>query len=210
MKHLKMLGLTAVAAGALMALVGVGTASATRLCEAPEAACSAANTVKTGTALTFTAEDSLKTTGPFSLIIMTCTESTLEGNTTNEAGASVAINLTKVSFGKCNRPISTVNTSGGETLGTLAITWAGGSSHNGSVSSNDTTLTVKEVPGFGTCHYLSNNTSIGTLTGRTATGGAPTIDLTANMTAEAGSSCPTDAWSGHYIYTGGTAFDVSG
>lgn len=33
MKYLKMLSLAAVAAGALMAIVGVGTASATTLCE---------------------------------------------------------------------------------------------------------------------------------------------------------------------------------
>jgi len=188
MRYIKMLGLAAIAAAALTAILGAGTASATTLCQSSttETPCSAANTVKTGTVITYTAENSVKLTGPFSLNIDTCTESTVEGKTANETGATVVGNIQKLTFGKCTRPIDMKNTEGNETLGTLSIAWV--KNDQGAVTSNDTTVTITEVPGFGTCHYKTENTPIGTLTGKNeAANGISTFDINASIKSENGS-----------------------
>jgi hypothetical protein len=101
MKYLKMLGLAAIAAAALTAILGAGTASATKLCENNQTANCTSHVVK-GSTLKFTAESSVKFSGAFGIVFDTCTESTMEGPTTGTGGVdgvAVTVNVNTLTFG---------------------------------------------------------------------------------------------------------------
>ncbi|HSC21306.1 MAG TPA: hypothetical protein VLC07_06220, partial [Solirubrobacterales bacterium] len=200
MKTLKMVVLAATVAAAAVAVLGAGTASATKLCENNQTT-NCTNDVLKGTVVKFTAEESIRTTGPFNLLILTCTESTIEGSVTStggEEGIAVTMNVIGLTFGNCTRPVTVVN------KGMLSIQHIAGTD-NGTVTSTGLTKIVHEIPGFGTCAFATNITDIGTLTGSLV---APTIDINANIASET-SGCPNDTWAGKYIYTGSTPFIVS-
>jgi hypothetical protein len=195
MKYLKMIGLAAVAAAALTAFLGAGTASATVLCETNVTTnCGNSWEVKSGSALTFSAEGSTVLTGPFGETIATCTGSNVAGNTTSTGSSATTVtgNITSLTFTGCNRPVH-VNTA---TTGTLEVHNIAGSD-NGTVTSNDTTVTITNVPFLGTCQYLTKNTDIGKVTGSLS---AATFDIAASIPSENG--CPTGTWEGSYVSTG--------
>jgi hypothetical protein len=211
MKYIKMLGLAAVAAAALTAFLGAGTASATVLCETNATSnCGAAWHVNGNTNLVFSAETSIALRGPLGIIISTCTASTVEGlTTTGSSGTTVSGNITKLTFENCNRA-TTVSSS---TTGSLEVHHLAGTD-NGTVTSSDTTVLIHEVPSPfpSTCAYLTNATDIGTLTGKDHPGnltlGTPTFDIAATIPTET-SGCPNGTWEGKYKYTGITPFNVS-
>jgi hypothetical protein len=207
MKHVKMLGLAAVAAAALMAFLGAASASATVLCEnTPAAGTDCSSLVAKGTNLVFTGEGSTTLTGPFGEVIATCTESTVEGPTSNVGSTTETVkgSITKLTFNNCGTRTVTANPA---TLGTLEVHHIAGSD-NGTVTSNDTTVTITNTP-FGTCTFLTNNTDIGTMTGTSKTGGAPTFDISATIPHESSNFCPNGTWEGSYKYTGATNFNVA-
>jgi hypothetical protein len=207
MRYIKMLGLAAIAAAALTAFLGAGTASATTLCE-NNTTTGCTSHVANGTTLKFTAEESVKLLGPFNLLIDTCTVSTVEGPTTSTGSttppAAVTGTVNVLTFETCTRP-TTVGAKG-----TLSVTHIAGTD-NGTVTSTGATVTIHEIPGFGTCSFLTaaTGTDIGTLTGSTT---APTFDISATIPSET-SGCPSGTWSGKYKYTapasGNTPFIVS-
>ncbi|MFL5340815.1 MAG: hypothetical protein ACJ8F7_11760 [Gemmataceae bacterium] len=207
MKYLKMLGLAAIAAAALAAFLGAGTASATVLCENNQTtACQ--NDVLAGAKLDFSAEDSTALTGPFGITIATCTASTVEGTITNTGGSAATTigSITKLTFEGCNRNVTSTTTTG-----TLEIHQEAGTD-SGTVTSNDTTVVIHELSGIGfpdTCNYLTNNTDIGTLTGKVEGGvvKAPTFDISATIPTQT-PGCVAGTWEGHYLYTGTTPFIV--
>jgi len=197
MKYIKMLGLAAVAAMALMAFVGVGSASAVTLCE-NDTATGCTSHVNSGATIDFSAEDSIKLAGPFGITIDTCTESTVQGTTSTtgtDNATAIAGTVTSLTFGKCTR-LTTVGTGG-----TLSITESG-TAGNGTVTSNGATVTIHEIPSPfpSTCAYSTSNTDIGVLT-HNAT--AATFDISATITHET-ANCPDGTWSGHYVSTGPT------
>ncbi|MFL5898193.1 MAG: hypothetical protein ACJ76D_06970 [Solirubrobacterales bacterium] len=210
MKYLKMLGLAAIAAAGLMAFLGAGTASATVLCETNVTTnCGAGWDVAVGKTIDFSAEETVKLTGPFGITIASCTTSTVEGEVTNTGGATATTvgSIKKLTFEGCNRPVTT----NAATLGTLEIHNSSGTD-NGTVTSNDTTVTIHKLAEIGfpeTCSYLTNNTSIGTLTGKVEAGvvKAATFDIAATIPTET-SGCVNGTWEGKYIYTGTTPFIV--
>jgi hypothetical protein len=200
MEYPKMLVLAMIAAAAFTAVIGVGTASATTLCENNQTT-SCASHVALGTKLKFSAEDSIKLSGPFNLIIDTCTSSRVQGTTTGTGGIEgVAVtgqieeagegDVPGLVFEGCVRP-TTVKTGG-----TLSVQHIAGTD-NGTVTSNGATITIESIPGFGTCSYVTTATDIGTLTGNLV---APTFDISATIPSET-AGCPNGTWSGHYIYT---------
>jgi len=210
MKYLKMLGLAALAVMGLMAIVGAGTASATKLCEQnTEAGCT--SHVLKGWTLAFEHEGTTTLTGPFGEVIDKCTLSLIEGSTTTTGSATetVKVNITTLAFGNCDHPITSQNTSGISALGTLEVHKIA-SSKNGTVTSNGTTVTIPETI-FGTCHFLTSNTDIGTLRGKddasNTTPGTPTLLISAKIPSE---NCGfSGTWEGSYSYTGTTPFNVS-
>lgn len=214
MKYLKMLGLAAIAASALMAFIGAGTASATILCETNvTSGCGNAWDVVSGSELDFSLESGtsalLKETpfpGGFGGTIATCTESTSKGTTSNTSGTSVSGSLDEtldanghpkgLTFGNCTNTVTVIK------AGSLSVTNSAGTK-NGAVSSTGAKVTIVA---FGlNCIYETNGTSIGTITGNASA--APTFDIKAVIPSTNG--CPDGVWSGSYGYTGTTNFAVA-
>lgn len=193
MKYIKMLGLAAVAAAALMAFVGASTASATIL------------TGEGGTKLGENTEIHAVNEGNVVLttefLNITCSSSTVAGKTTNAGGGSgVAVtgNVETLTFTSCNCPVTVLK------RGTLAVNWTSGS--NGSVTSSGAEVTVNCSTIFGTVHciYTTNNTSLGTVTGSATTGKTATMDIaSADIPRETTSSlCDKTAnWDAKYEVT---------
>jgi hypothetical protein len=209
MKYLKMFGLAAIAAMGLMAFLGAGSASASVLCETTPVAgthCGTSWHVKAGTVLDFSGVGSTALTGPFGELIATCTESTVKGKTTNTGSTTESVKGTieALTFTNCGERTVTANPA---TLGTLEIHHIAGKD-NGTVTSNDTTVTITKTP-FGTCTFQTANTDIGELTGRTATGKDPIFHISAIIPHESSNFCPNGTWEGKYEYTGTTTFDVA-
>ncbi len=202
MKYLKMLGLAALAAMAVMAVVGAGTASATKLCK-QDVTTGCTSHIASGTTLTFSAEGSTTLTDVFGGVVATCTGSSVSGKTTTTGSSTETVkgSISSLTFTGCNHPVTVNNAS----LGTLEVHNIAGTP-NGTVTSNATTVTIDESP-LGTCSFQTSNTDIGTLTGTSTTGGAPTFDIKASIPSE---NCGFNGtWEGSYKYTGTENFNVS-
>jgi len=199
MKHVKMLSLAAVAAMALMAFVGAGTASATKLCSANENPCSAAHTYATGTTITSTLKSGtsaiLETFG--GLVRDTCTGSEVSGKTSNESGTTISGSVSTLSFSGCSAKTSVL-----EQTGTLEI------GSKGEVTAKGFRVTV-EILGESCVYSAGTGTALGTLTG-----GSPatlTVSATVNInTKESGANCATSSnWTATYTVTTPTSLFVS-
>jgi hypothetical protein len=186
MKYLKMLGLAAVAAMALMAF-GAGTASATKLCT--DTACG--TVYAAGTEISGSLVGSAKLTVG-SETVDTCTGSTVAGKTANSEGATVGGAITTLSWSSCTATTHTV------ALGELEIEKT--AKHNeGNVFGKGSQVTVVI---FGTtCTYgTGTGTKLGTITGGTE----PKMNINAvGLTKTAGGFlCPTSAgWDAEYVVT---------
>lgn len=118
MKYLKMLGLAAVAAAALMAIVGPGTASATVACKVTETPCAAANEWAVGTSglATLKAGTSavMRTTG--GEIVITCNKGHVSGKLENQGSATTTMHqpgtAANVGYEECTQTMDTIK--GGE------------------------------------------------------------------------------------------------
>ncbi|MGN6276246.1 MAG: hypothetical protein ACTHNP_10010 [Solirubrobacterales bacterium] len=193
MKYAKLIGLAAIAAMALMAFAGAGTASATRLCKAAEKTCSSANTYPKGTEIVASLEKEttaiLRNTE--SSIVDTCTGSETKGKTENESGTSVSGPISSLTFTGCSNPTSVLKN------GSLSVTNISGT-NNGTVTAKESEVTISV---FGTtCTFgAGGGTTLGTLTG----GAMATMDIKAVVNLVAGSFlCPkTAVWEAKYTVT---------
>lgn len=204
MKYLKMLGPAAVAAAALMAFVGAGSASAatSTLCSAAESPCAAANAwpannTGTGTVLDFSLDPGtsaeLKETGGASLD--TCTEATVKGKLEEDSrtGKLAGGKNASITWGHCTFPTTTT------VLGGLKI--EGGASGNGTIIAKEEIKVTINTVLFGSCVY---GVTPGTLLGTLTEGKPATIDASAvaQKLAPVGGPCPETAiWSAKYIQT---------
>lgn len=190
MKYIKMLGLAAVAASALMAFLGAGSASATVLCKTTTDPCT--SKWPAGTTLTSSLESSaaLKTSG--GTTIATCTSGTTSGPLENEGSSTTTPTgwLVILTFDNCNTTVHVL------AVGHLEIHKIAGTS-NGTVTSTGSRVTINFL-GV-SCIFKTNATDIGTLTE-----GAPaTFDISATIPEETGNfGCPSSGvWSGSYKFT---------
>jgi hypothetical protein len=147
MKYVKMLGLLAVAAAALMAFAG--TASAT---EITSSAGSTPNIVATA--------------GPTSLdgafTTVTCTSSEVEGNVESHgSGTAASGEVDTLHFNGCNYPTTVVKN------GSLSIT---GTSPTGDGTLLSSGAEVVIHTSVGTCNFTTSFTGIGTVTGSNNSG----------------------------------------
>jgi hypothetical protein len=164
MKYLKMIGLAVAATMALMT-IGAGTASATKLCE-ENVTSGCKNQILKGSFLAFTSETTTTLTDAFGSVVVQCKDSEVEGVTTTTGSATETVKgaITALHFTECNHPVTTKNTEGIEVLGSLEAHWIA-NSKNGTVTSTGTTVTIHESL-FGTCHFRTNQTDIGTIRGK--------------------------------------------
>lgn len=202
MKHLKIAGLAAIAAGALM-LVGAGSASATELtCTNPpgtKVMCGE-HTVLHGVSEGHIVFDDV-------ISPVSC-DLTIEAETTNTGSSTTTVEAKVTSFtiSGCTGPVvvSILLNGTGHPLGTLIFhTQGAGANNDGTVTWTGTEIT-EEVSGFH-CIYKPNETSFGTLTGSGTTQSTPTLDISATIPRTGGRSgafCGTSA-----PMTGSVKFD---
>lgn len=187
MKYLKTLGLAAIAATALMAFLGAGTASATVLCSAAESPCSLAHKYSVGTRIGFSLASgtSLRWVNEGNTL-ETCKGAVLKSDITNAGSATTTVTSENktLSFSECN----TAN--GFTKLGGLEI-------HNISGTSNGTVTASGEIgwtfnnPLFGSCVY---GWTTGGVVGTITEGKPATLDLNTGIVRLTGSSvlCPAN------------------
>jgi len=224
MKYLKMLGLAAIAAGALMAFVGAGTASATTLtCTEPAGT---KVTCKTGTVIKAASEGHAILDNSI-LGNIEC-NSTVEGPTSNEGSSSTTVSgsISKggLTFTNCTSAVVAVLKEGTLEIHTEYTKEADGhetqnlaSTNNGTLTSSGAEVTVEKA-GFH-CIYGTSSTDIGTLTGSTTVAKAKgvetataTLDIAASVPRVGGRSgafCGGSApWTGSYIVNSPDWLDV--
>ncbi len=201
MKYIKMLGLAAVAAAALMAWVGAGTASATEItCGATPATTSKC---AVGATIHATSIGKAVLDAPFGNV--EC-NSTVAGPVTT-AGTSTTTakgNITTLDWTNC----------GGDTVTTLASgslevhTEGGSANGNGTLTSTGARVTVIHLGVH--CIYETNNTTIGTVTGSSNTKGHAVLDIKANVPQVSGGFlCGASApWTGSYTVVTPAALTV--
>jgi hypothetical protein len=217
MKYLKMLGLAAIVAGALMAFASAGTASATELTCTEPAGTKVMCPV--GTKIVFASEGH---TVLDSIIGKIECNSTLSGKTGNTGSSTETVSgpIEVLEFTGCTTPtvhvlkkgtieihtqITTIEDSGG-----VITEVTDGASGNGTLTWTDAEWTV-ETFGFH-CVFGTTNTKIGTVTGSSTTGGNATLDISARiprLTGRSGAFCGSSApWTGSYKITSPVWIDV--
>ena len=187
MKYLKMLGLAAIAAAALMAFVGAGTASATQLTGAEGAI------LGEGTEIKAAAEGTTELHPPIGSI--NCKNSTVAGKVTKAGSSTETVkgDIETLTFTECNATVTVLQ------KGSLEVHASGSS--NGTLTSTGAQVTVNYI-GFH-CIFSTNNTDLGTITGSANTAsGKATLDIAATIPRTGGGSgafCGTTAqWTGSY------------
>jgi hypothetical protein len=183
MKSVKMLGLAAVAAAALMAFVGASTASATVLCSTTTTPCN--SVVPVGTKIGFESEGSilLKETGGETL--ETCKKSKITAELTSAGSSSTTPTgpISTLDWEECTFATTTIEKGKLEVTGPLTGT------SNGTVKSDAEIRVTFSFPFFGSCVFgVPAGVSLGTLT----EGNPATIDIGAVITKRSGSNltCP--------------------
>jgi hypothetical protein len=176
MKYVKMLGLAAVAAAALMAFVGASTASATVLCAAEPTngnpatkgtVCPTNLAYLAGTEIHAVNEGNLVLTTGSEFTEITCKKGTVLGDTENEGSATETVKgkITKLTWEECSTPngactVTTVKP------GTLEVHWIP-DTFNGTLTANGQEITSSCASIFGTIHciYVAAEEDLGTVTG---------------------------------------------
>lgn len=205
MKYLKMLSLCVVAAIAAMAVIGAGTASATKLCSINSSPCPAGNTYGKGTAIKTQLVPGTSSVMSSGFVTITCTENTMSGKTTNEGGAgAVTGEISSVAWKNCTSNLGSCTASSLKTPWPAEVTGSGG---NG-------TLTVqhpggKFTCGGTTCEYEGSKASV------SVTGGNPAHAKASNISfSKIGGSflcSSTASWSAEFEVTApNPLFIVSG
>lgn len=197
MKYVKVFGLAAVMAMAMMAFLGAGTASATVLCKTSlTEGCGASGwDYPAGTQIHATLEAGSSATlrNTESSIVNTCTESTVLGKTTNTGSSNETVvgHIEALSFGHCTNTTDVVS------LGELEVHWDVGTD-NGTLTARTAAVTMNL---FGaSCTYgAGGGTDLGTVTG----GSMATMDVNAVVNKTAGGFlCPgTAVWEAKYTVT---------
>jgi len=202
MKHLRTLGLAAMAIAAVMAFTAA-SASATELY-------GNGTTLKAGTLLTSTLSGTASLTTTGGTVLDTCTGGSVSGKTSNTGSSGVAVSgnveKTGVTWTGCTKTTDTLEG------GSLEIAYTSGL--NGSVSGKGFKVTVEMVAEFGgTCSYTlgTAGTKLGELKG--ATSGDATLAINAVVNGASGNSflCPSDTkWVANYTVTSAKVFDAEG
>jgi hypothetical protein len=200
MKYVKMLALAAVAAGALMAFIGAGTASATELCSTTTAAgaCPAGQKVTGNLKFTLASGTSalLKETGAEGGTLDTCKGSEVAGEITNSGSATTTVTgkITSLTWSTCSFTTTTTLKGG------LECHRIAGTSNCTLTADGPTKVTINTVF-FGSCVYtVTEGESIGDLT----EGNPAVFHANAIAHKQEGSNfaCPaTSVWTATYTLT---------
>jgi hypothetical protein len=200
MKYMKMLGLMAVAAAAMMAFSAVASATVVT---------SPAGTAYTSTIKAASEGTHVKLTGPLGIAVECA--STVEGKVNSHgAGVTAVGTISSLTFTGCtNGYTATALKNGAGNFGTLEVhTLTNG---NGTLTSTLSEVTVTTPLGFN-CIYKTNATDIGTLTGSKTTGKTATLDINAATIPRTGHSAfcgASGSWTGNYLVSTPDYLDIS-
>lgn len=199
MKYVKMLGLLAIAAAAMMAVPGI--ASATILTSPVNVK------LENGEKIHAVSEGSTTLDGP---VAITCKKSTVQGKITTSGGVATTVKgpIEELTFEECGTNDVKVVQKGELIVHTEYTKEANGeelekttNTGNGTLTSNGAEVTI-EVTSLGiSCIYTTSNTPIGILTGSKNTGGTATLDINSSAIPRTGHSvfCGGSAkWTGSY------------
>ncbi len=204
MKYLKMLGLAAVAAMALTAFLGAGSASATGLWKYTTP--SANDTLSAPVAIVASLE-----TGTSALLKDTlggandtCTSSevkgTVESTATNPKGK-----ISSLTFGGCTHTTTPIENAGGD-FGELEVKSIAGTT-NGTLIGRGSRVTVKStIFGVSCIANTGAGTTLGEITGAKSSTGHAIIHINAIITLENG--CGDSTWTGTYKVTTPTGLTI--
>jgi hypothetical protein len=201
MKNLKMLGLAVVAAAALMAFLGAGTASATVICKnnLSTTACSEKYPVGTKGTASLAAGSSalLETTG--GTVLDTCTGSKIESSISDAGSATTTVKsgVSTMTFTGCT--VSTVVINGGS----AELHWISGTD-NGTLTTFNTEVTVN-TGFFGACTYGAPSTGIDVGTTVGGNPGSMMLSTVFPLRKNESGLCPSEArFTGKYVATSPT------
>jgi hypothetical protein len=157
MRYIKMLGLAAVAAAALMALVGASTASATTIH-------GSGGKLAKGTTINAVLKAGTEAVLQAGFGNIACGESTVHGTTSTTGGAAETVkgSIGTLTFGACTGDTVTVLAPG-----SLEIHHITGTTNGTLTGSGSEATTISHNVGGVHCIYKTENTHIGTLTGNT-------------------------------------------
>lgn len=213
MKYLKIFGLAAIAAMALMAFVGAGSASATVLCEITpteeglpnegecpeEFAVDEIEASLTGTAILET------TSGSPPTVLDTCTVGRVKSHTTTKGSTTETATgpIDELFWGEvtkgCTKTTDTLANESEPKFGELEI-HSIGDTHNGTVTAKNAKVTVNTI--FGSCVYGTGaELDLGILKG----GSPATLEINTTVKKQPGgnAACPAETrWTANYAVTG--------
>jgi hypothetical protein len=189
MRYLKILGLAAIVAAAVMALAGAGTAGATVFCPTTSTPCNGVP-YEVGTSVDAKIAKNAKFETTTGEVWVECAEGTLKGKIAHQGSESETVlgTIEELTWAKCSRKTATV-ANGFYEVHSIAGT------DNGTVTGGNSEVTVEAFPGV-TCTYSVEREDLGTLKG----GLAPTLEIATTVTKTAGSFlCPKLAkWTAEY------------
>jgi hypothetical protein len=213
MKYVKMLGLAAIAAAALMAFVGASSASATVLCNVEGTGsptgttCPAGHAYGAGTKIEGANSGVVKLDTTFKTV--ECNKSTISGEISGEGSATETVTGPEgtLTFTECNCTVNVLK------AGKLEIHWISGT-HNGTLTSNESEVTVTCSTIFGSVHciYVTENDSIGDLTASATQTSAAIFHSTAVIKRKATNSlCSEEStWTATYSLSSPKPLYVTG
>ncbi len=197
MRYLKTLGLVAVAASALIAVIGAGSASATVLCSTTADPCPPGQDWPVNTTLDWSipAGGSILQTDTAGNTINTCKTSTVKWTITKTGSSTETVTGVdeETTFGTCTFATKTLK------LANTEIHKIAGTS-NGTVTADGVTEVTINTVLFGSCTYgVPNGASLGEIT----EGNPATFHVNAvTVKLAGGGACPaTDKWTATYTLT---------
>lgn len=197
MKYLKMLALAAVAAGALTAFIGAGTASASTFCSTTVESCPSAQKWPVNEILEFTLTSgtSAQLVNTAGESLDTCKSSKVKGPVTNAGSSTETLtgSIEELTWGTCTFPTTTT------LKGKLEVHKIAGTSNGTVTADGETRVTINTIF-FGSCVYtVPTGESIGDITE-----GNPAIFHANAVAHQVGENvaCPaTSKWTATYTLT---------
>lgn len=189
MKYVKMLGLLAVAAAALMAFAGTAAATTVTSSEG-----------ETPTIVASAATTELHAGDSESFLTVSCKASDVKGKVTAHGSTTTASGpIETLHFTECSDPVTVLKT------GTLEVhTDSSKANGNGTLTSSGAEIRIHTSEGP-VCTFKTSNTDIGTVTG----GHPASLSINSASIPASGFLCPsTGVWTGGYTVTSPTELSV--
>ena len=207
MNQLKALGLAAIAATALLAILGSGTASATQLCRSASTPCPSGDTYGSGTLVSGSLTAATEAVLTTNIDTVKCASSAVQMTTTSAGGTGVGLtaSLTGLTFTSCKDSFGTSCTVKSVNLPYTSQFFNGGASAE---------LQITSASGAGAsvvCGSLINCTFTTKDTVLAVEGAAtpPTVTATKASLNRSGGICPsTSTWTAKYNLTAPTPMMV--